>query len=149
MNILEANSILLSHFIQNDSINNEYFNKFVTKKQSLSEVEAAMSYALAELETKGIVSKFTGVNANNALLFTWVLKQPLVFNNQSVKIGGDMGFTIANIVNSFYESIGGDGSCNPLEITEEDLSVLTQMIEMYAEKDINNKKDSIKDEQQN
>lgn len=136
MNVNEASNLLTQYFITHDSLTNEQFVTWVNKKTPLTEVEAALSYALQDLETKGILKKFVGLNAAGATIFTWVLLKPIIFNEQLVKIDGHTAINIANLVNSFFESVGdSEAGCNPLEISEADIHILIEMIEMYANQD--------------
>ena len=137
MNIQEASSILFRHFLKNDSINSEQFVQISGKKTQLSEAEAALSWALQVFEDRGIVAKFVGANKDKGVLFTWVLKKPLALQDQSLIVDGMTAINIANTVNSFFQSTNNqDRYCNPLAITSSDLSVLLEMISIYAQQNV-------------
>lgn len=147
MNITEASAVLIGHFIKNDSISNEQFNLFTGKgkKTNPIEIEAALSYALKELEDKGILSKYISINDKGTHIHTWVLKKPLIWNDQNIIIDGNTAIGISNSVNSFYQSIGeNDSFCNPLSITNKDISILLDMVSLLAEQNTSEKEDKEK-----
>ena len=146
MNINEAKNELIQFFIKKDSINNEEFKNFCTKKITPTESEAALFFALQDFENKGFVCKYIGSNPDGKLLTTWVLTRPLIFNNQNLVIDGDIAFRVSSTVNSFYDSIGDKQSfSNPLEISKQDIEILLTIISMYASE---NSKESKKQEGQ-
>jgi hypothetical protein len=139
MTIIEASSILFGHFIKSDSISNEQFGQIKPKKTSDIEAEAAFSYSLAEMETKNIVSKFITANSDGKAVYVWVLKQPLISIPQNVQIDGGTAIAISNICNDFFKQTGNDEEfCNPLQIIDRDLHILMEIIDILAERNVEN-----------
>ena len=147
MTVIEAKSLLVGYFIKHDSLSNEQFTSLAPKKTPANEAEAAFSFALQELENKGIVGKFIGVNDKGGALFTWSLQKPLILNQQTLTIDGQLAIAISNNVNSFYESVGDKESfCNPLEINQNDIEILLEICSLLSEQNLEPHKDEpIKD----
>ncbi len=137
MTIQESSSILIGYFIKNDSITNEHFNSLKPKKVSEIEAEAAFTYSLQEMELKNIVSKFIGANSEGKAIFVWVLKQPLILNKQTLEIDGGTAIAVANACNNFFqETENFDSFCNPLQITQDDILLLLELIDILASQQI-------------
>lgn len=136
MTINDATTLLIGHFIENDSLIEKNFNKFYTKKDIQEEVKACLYFSLSEMESKNII-KSSIIDTEDGQMKVWVLIKPIFFHEQLVQIDGQIAVAISNAVNSFFQSIGNNSTVsNPLNITKNDIAALLEILSMYAEQNL-------------
>lgn len=135
MNVLEAKQFILSVLIQKDSLTiKECLSNF--GKNQNKETEAAIRSALAELEQLKIINKVELSNSENNETI-WILNKPLFSYEQNVMIDGLTAKKISLIVNNFLKTTGQtDVQSNPLNICKEDILILLDIIDLYAQSNI-------------
>ncbi len=134
MNISEANSFLVGWFMKNDSITNENFISISPKKTNPLEAEAAFTYALENWTSKNIVFKFVKISEDGKEISSWILHKPLILHSQFVEISGETALAISSTANKFFSQIGDkESSSFALSITENDIKVLLEIINILAE----------------
>jgi hypothetical protein len=138
MTILECQAKILDYLKNNDSVSFENFNLFIpTSLNKYAGITACLA-ALSELGTLNIVTLNQIADIKSPETLVWVLRDKLSNRSQNISICGSVASNISNIVNNFAESVeDGDLISNPLNITEKDLCVLIDIIEMYSNQDSN------------
>lgn len=133
MTILEAQYVVLEHFVENTTIDKGQLNQLCSKsKTRKAEDLAAFLGALEDLVISGIIKKIEKDKSIDSDAI-WVLKKPLSLYEQNVIIDGQTAIEIANIIREFSDAIKSeDISANPLGIQQKDIIMLMQIINMYA-----------------
>ena len=139
MNIFEAKRQLLDYFLDKDSLTVADFNKLTKTKNISDEQEAAIKLGLAELVELKVISSITVGSPEKQV---WVLSKPLLAYEQSIPIDGLMALKISTYVNKFLQIAGEEPQSNPLNVSKDDLTILFDMIDLYAESHIQEKKNS-------
>ena len=96
MTVSTAHQLIFRHFLKNDSISSDdIVKKFSPSPKKNSETYAAITIALKILEQNGTVVKETVKQENTEIYHDlWILKKPLIFNDQTVLISGQTAINI-------------------------------------------------------
>ena len=134
MTILEASIKLFDWFKTNNSFSIDDAENLIALGIETKEQIAAAIISLDRLEKLEII-KGTEAVIKNKVNKIYVLEKPVQNFSQTVSISGMTASGISRCINLFCEEIKDDTDlCNPLSITEKDISNLVLLVEYYSSK---------------
>jgi len=144
MTILETTNLLANHFKTNDTYSHEKDLKtfvIIDETGDKDLKRALIEETLTRLEKSDLVKKIEfpqsieGNSPPKKKETYWVLVKPLSHYEQSIIICGDTGLRLANLINSFANTVNDSFNiCNPLAISEGNLNYLLNIVNGMVEK---------------
>lgn len=135
MTSLDAQQKLLEHLSVNDSVSSNDISKYISSKNEIDnkdEVLSAFYGAIDELCLAGVLVRPYNKD-NKEENHIYVLKKPISLYEQTLTVDGDVALKISNIVSNFSDIMQSKYVSNPLCIRQQDLIILMEIINMYAE----------------
>tara|TARA_Y100000588_G_C13824430_1_gene740790 strand:+ start:129 stop:599 length:471 start_codon:yes stop_codon:yes gene_type:complete len=140
MTIMEAGTLLIKWFKENDYLEEDDFVKVLTISDTPERDRACLRLALGRLEEYKYIQKTTAKKTIDSKTETeerdlWVMEKPLSSISQEVEINGELAFAVAAAVNDFCDEIGDKTDyVNPTALDQKDLRNLVFIYNHRTEK---------------